>query len=233
MTRILAALALIWISAAGPVLAQTNTVVVELFTSQGCSSCPPADKMLHELAKRENVIPLALHVDYWDYIGWKDEFASPAHTARQKAYAAAGGRKSVYTPQMIINGTDSIIGARAMDVSEAIMKHMMEPEVIDLNLSRNGNQLSIRATVAGRAPEGDMVVQLVRYSPLREVSITRGENAGRDMSYANVVHSLEILGEWDGADALSLTTPVSGPDPLAVLVQRVNHGRIVAAARLP
>ena len=95
-------------------------VVVELFTSQGCSSCPPADALLDRLSSRNNVLALSLHVDYWDYIGWKDKFASPAHTARQQAYARAAGRRSVYTPQMIINGLDDVAGTAPMDVADMI-----------------------------------------------------------------------------------------------------------------
>uniref|UniRef100_UPI002FDA0931 DUF1223 domain-containing protein n=1 Tax=Pontibaca methylaminivorans TaxID=515897 RepID=UPI002FDA0931 len=103
--------------------AQAGPVVVELFTSQGYPSCPPADAMLAELAGREDVLPLALHVDYWDYMGWKDTFASPENTARQRGYAAAGERKMVYTPQMVINGADHLVGTRFRDISALIDRH--------------------------------------------------------------------------------------------------------------
>ena len=92
-----------------PAIAQDQPVVVELFTSQGCSSCPPADALLHELAARDDVVALAMHVDYWDYIGWKDVFGNPAHSARQRAYAKAGNRRMVYTPQMIVNGENRLL----------------------------------------------------------------------------------------------------------------------------
>ncbi len=228
----IAAVASFWVAAVAPASAQSNPVVVELFTSQGCSSCPPADHMLHELTKRDNVIPLALHVDYWDYIGWKDEFARPEHTARQKAYAAAAGRRSVYTPQMIINGGDSIVGARGMELSETIMRHSALPKLVDLSVQRQGTEVAIRATVLKNSARGEMIVQLVRYSPSRSVKITRGENAGRDMTYANVVSELDIVAEWNGRDPLDITTPVAGSDPYAVLVQRAGHGAILAAARI-
>ena len=227
-----AAVASFWIAAVAPASAQSNPVVVELFTSQGCSSCPPADAMLHELTKRDNVIPLALHVDYWDYIGWKDEFASPRHTERQKAYAAAAGRRSVYTPQMIINGDDSIVGARGMELSETIMRHSALPKLVQLDVQRVGADLTIRASVLEASARGDMIVQVVRYTPSRSVTITRGENAGRDMTYANVVSALDIVAEWNGRDPLEVTTPIEGTDPLAVLVQKVDHGSIIAAAQL-
>ncbi len=227
-----AAFAFLSLFAAPPVTAQSHPVVVELFTSQGCSSCPPADKMLHELTKRDDVIALALHVDYWDYIGWKDEFAHPEHTARQKAYAAMAGRRSVYTPQMIINGGDSIVGARGMELADTIMRHSELPKLIDLTVSRTGDKVTIRATALTETTPGDMIVQLVRYTPIRNVKIMRGENAGHDMTYANVVHVLDIVAEWDGQNTLEVTTPVEGAEPLAVLVQKVSHGPILAAAQL-
>ena len=108
---------------AGIAAAESRPVVVELFTSQGCSSCPPADAFLHELSQRDDVIALALHVDYWDYIGWKDIFAQPAFTKRQKAYAKAGGRRSVYTPQMIIGGQDHVVGTHEENASALIQQH--------------------------------------------------------------------------------------------------------------
>ena len=102
------------LSLAIPATAQENPVVVELFTSQGCSSCPPADALMHDLAAREDVIPLALHVDYWDYIGWKDPFGNPAHADRQRAYAAAGNRRTIYTPEMVVGGVTDIVGTQPM-----------------------------------------------------------------------------------------------------------------------
>ncbi len=232
MKLFFAAMSVFWFAHAAAVSAQSNPVVVELFTSQGCSSCPPADEMLHELTKRDDVLPLALHVDYWDYIGWKDEFARPENTERQKAYAAVAGRRSVYTPQMIVNGADSIVGARGMQLSDAIVKHAAQPKSVELELRLSGNQLRIRALMMPGAERNPMIVQLVRYTPSRSVKITRGENAGHDMTYANVVDTMDIVAEWDGREALELTTPVSGDDPLAVLVQYTNHGKIIAAAGL-
>lgn len=123
-----------------PVHSQTarEPVVVELYTSQGCSSCPPADALLHELAARDDVLPLALHVDYWDYIGWKDKFARREHTRRQKGYARAGGRRMIYTPQMIIMGQEDVVGADAMQVESAIQKHQKQPRPVSLKLRRDG-----------------------------------------------------------------------------------------------
>jgi len=232
MKTLLALTALLWATLVVPSHAQSNKVVVELFTSQGCSACPPADALLKELAHREDVIALALHVDYWDYIGWKDIFASPAHTARQKAYAVAAGRRSVYTPQMIVNGSDALMGAKGMALAEQIAAHANLPEQIDLTLTRTGDELRISATRAPDAPIRVMLVQLVRYTPERSVDITRGENAGHHLTYANVVSNLDIVAEWDGTAPLAMTTPMTGPDPAAVLVQYADHGPIIAAAQV-
>ena len=232
MKPILTCLAVLWTALAVPAAAQNNPVVVELFTSQGCSSCPPADAMLHDLAKRDDVIALALHVDYWDYIGWKDVFASPANTERQKGYAVVAGRRSIYTPQMIVNGADAIMGAKGMELAEQISAHAAQPVKVAVALNRAGDRLTIRATLVDAAARDAMLVQMVRFTPERSISITRGENAGRDMSYANVVHAFDIVAEWDGQEPLDMTTPITGDDPVAVLVQYAGHGQIVGAALL-
>ncbi len=224
---------LIWIIGAAPAVAQsTNPVVVELFTSQGCSSCPPADKLMHELAARDGVIALALHVDYWDYIGWKDQFADPAHTERQKAYAVAAGRRSVYTPQMIVNGTDSVVGARAMELADLIVAHAAKPVRVAVDLNRLGDELRIRAERRNGEPQAAMIVQMARFTPERTIDITRGENAGRTLTYVNVVSDLEIVAEWTGAQPLDLRLPVTGEAPVAVLVQYEDFGPILGAAKL-
>jgi hypothetical protein len=117
MTKLGALLTACLIILSAPSLAQDRPVLVELFTSQGCSSCPPADALLHKLARRDDVVALALHVDYWDYIGWKDTFAKAAHSARQRAYAREAGRRMVYTPQMIINGADHVVIGRPISTA--------------------------------------------------------------------------------------------------------------------
>ena len=205
-------------------------VVVELFTSQGCSSCPPADALLKQLAQRPGVIALALHVDYWDYIGWKDEFAQAKFSERQRGYAVAAGRRSIYTPEMIVNGVTDVVGARAMKLSAAIAEHAAVPSQVDLQLERNGDQVLVGAVADGA--EGPFVVQLVRYTPLRETHITRGENAGKTLKYANVADEWSVLTRWDGADALAISADVDAADPVVIIVQRADSGAIVAAARL-
>ena len=225
--RIAAALIL----CATPLLAEDSPVVVELFTSQGCSSCPPADEMMEHLAARDDVIPLSLHVDYWDYIGWKDEFAVPQHAERQRAYARAAGRRSVYTPEMVVNGVTDIVGAKPMELSDAIAKHRQSPSPVKLEILRRDGDLWVTAHRIGAVP-GPMVVQMLRYQPARESRITRGENAGKTLVYVNVAQDWKTLGAWDGAEPFEVKTPVPGDDPLVVLIQGENAGPILAASRL-
>ena len=168
---------------AAPGMAETEAVdrpvVVELFTSQGCSSCPPADKFLHKLAAHEDVIALALHVDYWDYIGWTDSFADPAYTKRQRAYAKTAGERVVYTPQMIINGADGVVGNRPMDVVDVIDRHRRLPQTVALSLTRDGGDVVIEAEAVA-AVDGPLTVQVLRYRPESTVEISAARmRAGR------------------------------------------------------
>jgi hypothetical protein len=223
---------LIAAASAGTAQADTRLVVVELFTSQGCSSCPPADAFLHELSQRDDVIALALHVDYWDYIGWKDSFAQPAFTQRQKAYAKAAGRRSVYTPQMIVSGEDHVVGTHEEYANSLILRHASVQTGVRVALERAPDgQLVIRGD-AGQGVAGPLVVQLVRYIPSQRVEITRGENAGRQMDYANVVTEWTTIGEWDLSAPLQIKAPGAGNQPAVVILQRKGAGPILAAARL-
>ncbi|MCA0872372.1 DUF1223 domain-containing protein [Seohaeicola saemankumensis] len=232
MTKILATFALLLAMAPGALSAQNRSpVVVELFTSQGCSSCPPADALMHELATRDDVLPLALHVDYWDYIGWKDEFATPAHSARQKGYAHAGGRTMVYTPQMIVMGREDVVGAKTMKLADLIMKYHQQTPVVAASAARSDGEIAIEIEPLDSRLSGAFDVHLVRYTPLRHVDIKRGENAGRSLDYANVVDGWQVVATWDGRAPLRLDLPLAGDRPAAVLVQQTGHGPIVAAAR--
>ncbi len=230
MRRLIPTIAILMTGFAGSVaLAQDNPVIVELFTSQGCSSCPPADEMLQELARMDGVIPLALHVDYWDYIGWADHFALPQFTKRQQDYAVAAGEQTVYTPQLIVGGLDAVVGADAMAVMDHIRNHAASPTGVSLDLTREGSVLRIHATGAA---EGPLRVQLVRYDPSETVSIERGENAGHTLKYVNIVTSWDVVGEWQGGADYSLEVPIMGAEPVVVILQQPGPGRIMAAAEL-
>ncbi|GFE52343.1 hypothetical protein So717_40960 [Roseobacter cerasinus] len=230
MRCIAKAAAALWMMAA-PGLAEDSPVVIELFTSQGCSSCPPADELLHNLAERDDVIALALHVDYWDYIGWKDEFADPRNAERQRAYATVAGRRSIYTPEMIVNGLTDIVGARPMEVAKAIADHQRMAPAVSLQLTRSGDQIQISAKMLKTVGE-PMVIHMLRYTPEREARITRGENAGRTITYANVTEDWTVLGEWSGRAPLALAAKAEGDHPVVVLVQASDMGPILAAAQL-
>lgn len=210
--------------------AKDYPVVVELFTSQGCSSCPPADEMLGQLGERDNVIALALHVDYWDYIGWKDKFAHAAFTKRQKGYARAFGSRTIYTPQMVINGSHDVIGNRGLEVADLVQKHVEKGMVVPLDISRNGSSLSIQAPARQGMANADIFV--VRYLPHETVNIPRGENAGKSLTYTHIVTEWRDVGDWNGRAALSERVTIEGSSPVVVLVQSKNHGPILAAARL-
>jgi len=213
-------------------MAETRPVVVELFTSQGCSSCPPADAFLHELSKRDDVIALALHVDYWDYIGWKDSFAKPAFTSRQKAYAKAGGRRSVYTPQLIIGGQDHVVGTHEENAAALIQQHALIDTGVQLQAKRDSAGLITVRAQAQEGVVGPLVVYVVRYAPSEAVEITRGENAGNTITYTNVVTDWSAVGEWDLSAPLMLQATVEGDAPGVVLLQHKGIGPILAAARI-
>ncbi len=219
--------------AAGTVQAQEQErlVVVELYTSQGCSSCPPADDIFAELTRRPGVLPLALHVDYWDYIGWKDIFAQPAFTDRQKSYARAAGSRTIYTPQIVVGGVDHIVGAKAMQIVDLIEAHAALEDRAILRLTRSGDLIEIRAE-AREGLSAPVIVQLVRYLPEETVLIERGENAGRTITYANIVTDWRRLGEWTGEAPLAMEAQAPGEQPTAVILQHEGPGEIIAAAAL-
>ncbi|MCF8486760.1 MAG: DUF1223 domain-containing protein [Rhodobacteraceae bacterium] len=211
--------------------AQTHPVLVELYTSQGCSSCPPADEFMAHLAKDPNVIALSLHVDYWDYIGWKDTFAAPQYTKRQKAYARAIGSRTIYTPQMIVAGQDRVEGNDPMEVSDKIRHHMTVQSPVQLSVVRDGNQVLITAVRSDSDP-AKMRVQLVRYISKKSVLIGRGENAGREVVYYNIVTSWQPIAEWDGTAPFEMRADAPGADPVVVIVQNEGPAEVLAVARV-
>ncbi|MDG1529853.1 MAG: DUF1223 domain-containing protein [Paracoccaceae bacterium] len=208
---------------------KNNPVVVELYTSQGCSSCPPADELLEKLTRKGDVIPLALHVNYWDYIGWKDQFAVEAHTKRQKSYSARAGARTIYTPQMVVGGVDHVVGFKPMDLAEAMEIRRKAQTPVTLNITANGTSIDVMATSDTRIRGGAEIV-VVRYTPKQTVDILRGENAGRKLTYNNIVTSLERVAKWDGRRDFTMNFNPKGNEPVVVMVQEANHGPILAAA---
>ena len=215
----------------GPVAADDRPVVVELFTSQGCSSCPPADEILTELAGYEDVIALALHVDYWDYIGWKDIFGDPRNTRRQQGYAQAAEATTIYTPQFIVGGRDHIVGAKSMALMDLVRDHMATPHTVHLEATRSGGHIVIEAeAMAGQTQRVD--VHLVSILPQETVDVRRGENAGKRLTYSNVVSNWQELDQWDGRGTFNVRARQDGSGPAVVILQAPNHGPILAAVRL-
>jgi hypothetical protein len=220
----------LWLAAAAAVEAEP-VVVVELYTSQGCSSCPPADDFVAMLASDPRILPLALHVDYWDYIGWADKFAHPKFTDRQRAYAKAVGSRTIYTPQLIIGGQDRIEGFAPEKTADRLRAHMAAGSAVQLVISREGGRIVIRAE-ADPPLDRPVRVQLVRYKPKETVLIERGENAGKTITYHNIVTSWEGIGSWAGQEPLELSAPYSGEEPGAVILQSEGPSAILAAARV-
>ncbi len=225
-------LALLLIAAPAVSKAQETPVVLELFTSQGCSSCPPADALLSELSGRDGVIALALHVDYWDYLGWADSFGKPAYTKRQRGYAKAMRKRSVFTPQMIVQGQDRLIGHDAVNILGSIEAHRNTPAPVRLEVERADGGLTIRLEPL-RLDVGASEVHLVKVEPESSVRIEAGENAGHEINYTDIVTDWATVAEWDGREAAELRVEGVAAGPLAVIVQSARHGAIVAAAELP
>jgi hypothetical protein len=205
-----------------------HPVVVELFQSQGCSSCPPANANLMALAQRPDVLALSFGVTYWDQLGWKDTFASPQYTARQWDYARALRHDNVFTPQVVVNGRLDGVGAQPGEIEQLIQRAQRVAPGPAVTLAAD----AVSVGAAPTPPHG-ADVWLVRYDPrIVQVAIRRGENGGRTLPHRNVVRELVRLGAWRGqAERYSL--PAS-PDPAlktAVLVQTAGAGPILAAAR--
>ena len=226
---------------AGPVAASPSPkAVVELFTSQGCSSCPQADEFLRELARRPDVIALSLPVDYWDYLGWKDTLAQPAFTARQRAYASARNDKQVYTPQMVINGRKPIVGSDRVKIESLIAKSVDNGALpVAIGVSETGSAVTVEI---GAAADGTSSgeVWLLPIVKAREVAIGRGENKGRTITYVNVVRGMIKLGDWSGHPArfeVPLGSARAGDaEAYVVLLQAAEEakpGAILGAAKGP
>jgi hypothetical protein len=214
-------------------IAQDN-YVVELFTSQGCSLCPRADRWLAAIAHNPGVVAISLPVDYWDYIGWRDTLASPAFTARQKAYAAANGDRRVYTPQIIIDGLVPAAGGDEAEIRQAIgqARGLDGAMTVSMRLAKVDGHYSVEVAEGANGPASVLALRVVRAAT---VEIRRGENAGKSLTYTNVVRAINKLGDWMGATA-TFNLPDTPPDGegFVVLVQKgtpERPGAILAAVK--
>lgn len=217
------------------------TAIIELFTSQGCSSCPPADTLLKTYAQTEGVLALSLPVDYWDYIGWKDTLASPENTQRQRAYVKSIGRSSVYTPQAVINGVTDALGSDQTAIDRAISKSskLLEDRRVPVVFRRQSSSLMVET---GARPAGsdlqEATIWLIVMKKSAEVAIKRGENRGKTISYTNVVREMTPIGVWNGKPSTLQLTLAAVMDPdtedsVVVLQEGAGgNGPIVGAAWL-
>jgi hypothetical protein len=208
-------------------------VFVELFTSQGCSSCPPADNFMGELVHRPGVIAVSMNVDYWNYLGWRDTLSQPVFTKRQKEYAARRGDGQVYTPQMVINGRTHAVGSHRSKVLDVIGKQASVPDsyFVPIGMSARGNELDV---IVGGGPT-DRIIQastvwIMSVQPEVTVKIGRGENSGHTVTYHNVVRQLTPAGMWKG-DPIKLSLPkkqiVDDQSSMCVAVLQGDNGGVV------
>jgi hypothetical protein len=213
---------------------------LELFTSQGCSSCPPADKLLGDLTSDPSLVAVSVPIDYWDYLGWKDTLASPGHSARQRAYARSRGDRQVYTPQIVVNGAMHVLGSDRAAIERAITQTDRNVAImsVPIRLSVGGSNLSVKVGAAEKTHGGEVwLCPLAKSVP---VEIGRGENHGRTITYHNVVRRWVKLGDWNGAD-VTWSVPlanvaVDDVDAAAVMVQegtRDKPGIVLGAAFAP
>jgi hypothetical protein len=203
---------------------QSPKAVVELFTSQGCSSCPPADALLTSLAERDDVVALAYHVDYWDYIGWEDTFGDQDYSDRQRGYAKSWGSSRIFTPQMVINGSEGVVGSKRDEVHDAMASAQLP---LPVSLTVDGGMLRLDAPADARL--ADATIWLVRYLDRADVSIEQGENAGKSMVYTQVVVDRQIVGMWEAASGAEIKLPIDqlagdGNGGVAILIQQEGDG---------
>ena len=212
--------------AAGIVDAQSRPTVVELYTSEGCSSCPPAEAQIGKLAKHDDIIALAFHVDYWDDLGWRDRFGLPEAVARQRQYAHTLHLPSVYTPQLVIDGQRDLVGG-----GDNIGSGSGNKPGVPLDVAVHNDSLIV--TLGAQRQPAVCDVLLLGYLPEAVSKVTRGENAGHELHEFNIVRSLRTLGSWQG-EGRTFSVPLSAiaadATAVVVLVQQRDQGAIVGAA---
>lgn len=207
--------------------AGSHPVVIELFTSQGCSSCPPADRLIEKYADMPGVLPLSYHVDYWDRLGWKDPFSLPESTGRQHLYSRFLG-SGLYTPQAVIQGTQDVVGSNAIALRLAVKKAGEQQNWIPVTLQLSDNELHITL------PETQGIhanLYLIGYQKHATTSVPRGENAGRTLSHRNSVTSISRIRAWQGNEQ-NLVQAIPPGDGVAVLVQSSDTGEVIGAGWL-
>jgi hypothetical protein len=224
LTSVAAATLLMVVPATAAEVRAAPKAVLELFTSQGCSSCPPADASLKTLGKQSDVIALAYHVDYGDYIGWTDTFGNKANSDLQKSYAQSWGSSRIYTPQLIVNGNKGVVGSRDKEVSEAL-----SAAVLNLPVGITVGDSMLNVTVGPQAGGANAMVWLVTFKDHAQVAIARGENAGKSVDYTQIVTGRQMLGMWDAVGGTHLKLPLSeltagGANGAAILVQTDKAG---------
>jgi hypothetical protein len=218
-----------WLASAAS-FAESPPVVVELFTSQGCNSCPPADALLGELANRSDVVALAFHVDYWDGLGWHDRFALPEAVQRQRRYAATLPHAGVFTPQVVVGGRSSLLGT---DRRGIVARIGTSSDAAPITLAVDATDLKVALGTRPKASPYD--VNLVAFVGAASTPIGRGENAGRTLKEFNIVRAFRRLGAWDGAPNtfdVALASLPADADQAAVFIQRAGQGAIAGAARI-
>lgn len=235
MKRALYSLIVLFALSASPAAAGEDIVVIELFTSQGCVACPPADKVMLKLANEKGIVALSWPVDYWDYLGWKDTFATAANTARQANYNSAMGKNGVYTPQMVLNGRVQAVGSREGEIRALIEKLKAESQ-LQLEVTLDGDRKNLVIDVDAGTVGAETSIWLIMYDAEQVVDIQYGDNRGRSLRYANIVRDSQFLGPWTGT---RIRIPIDmervarvGADCIAVLVQEGKAGPILGAAKL-
>jgi hypothetical protein len=210
-----------------PAAAQEHTIVAELFTSEGCSSCPPADALLAELATRPHVLALSFHVDYWDRLGWKDRFSSPAATERQQRYAGLLKLATIYTPQLIVDGKWQAVGSDRVEVERALATARHGQIEVPLALTIDHGLAQIKLSSLGGPVAG--AVLLIGFDRRHVTAVARGENSGRTLVHVNVVRGVEEVGQFSGA-ASAIEAPIRWQcDRVAAIVQALS-GEILGIA---
>jgi hypothetical protein len=214
-----------------PCWASAGQAVLELFTSQGCSSCPPADALLGELAQRPDVLALAFHVDYWNDLGWRDRFSLAAATERQRRYTEALGLPSAFTPQLVMDGRASFVGSDQRRILGALTSANGAGSPIALSIGDG----QLRVDIPQGTSQGEQDINLIAFLAQASTAIGRGENSGRTLTEFNIVRQVRVLGTWSG-QRRTLQVPLAdlAPDAtdVAVLLQRVHQGAIVGSARI-